>query len=84
MPLKPLARLIGALMATVGVAGSFARLVSGRWAALWVIVDVIVLAGLAVHYRLPLLRRVSPFVIAPLTIAGVWVLRTVVIFSAQS
>ena len=76
--------LIGALMATVGVAGSFAKLVGGRWAALWIIVGAIIAVGLAVHYRMPLARRVSPFVIAPLTLAGVWVLRTVVIFSAQS
>ncbi len=76
--------LIGALMATVGVAGSFTQLVSGRWAALWIIIGVIIAAVLAVHYRLPLARRVSPVVIAALTIVGVWVLRTVVVFSAQS
>lgn len=76
--------LIAALMATVGIAGSFGQLVSGRWAALWIVVGLTIVAALAVHYRIPLARRVSPIAIAPLTLAGVWVLRTVVVFSGQS
>ena len=76
--------LIAALMVTVAIAGSLTQLVGGRWGALWAVVGVVVVAGLAVHYRMPLARRIPLYAIAPLTIAGVWVLRTVVIFSAQS
>jgi formate-dependent nitrite reductase membrane component NrfD len=76
--------LIGALLATVASAGWFTQLAGGKWAALWVVVGVAIVAALAVHYRVPLVRRTSPLLVAALTIAGVWVLRTVVVFSAQS
>lgn len=76
--------LIAALMATVGIAGSFRQLVSGRWALLWIVVGVSLAAALAAQLRLPVIRRVSTYLIPVLTLAGVWVLRTVIVFSAQS
>jgi polysulfide reductase chain C len=76
--------LILVFLATLGIAGAVAQLFAPLWLLLW----VVVLAGLAlpllIRYRL-LREAALPPVVAPLLVlVGVLALRAVVIFGAQS
>jgi polysulfide reductase-like protein len=74
--------LIAVFLVTLGIAGTLGK-VLGVWLVLW----VIVLAGLAVPFmaaRLDIARRWPPVAAPLIALLGVLALRALVIFSAQS